>query len=196
MGPAKQGPPAAGAPDVPYLEKMLSQKLTVSWQQKRFSTSFASRYRGRLLARGTAGRLLLRTRLAPTAPWRIMHRHFIPSSRLEWIARISRSKTSQNLICETNTVGVELLAVNKWSCVFAARIVPNECCRAILSRLSNLAWWIPIFSLQLIKSRPWEGGKCCTRTQPHYDNSARLQPELGAIVSTRHAAKSIRSARL
>jgi hypothetical protein len=39
---------------------------------------------------------------------------------LQLIVRISPKKTSQSLICETSTVGVKLLAVNRWSCVFAA----------------------------------------------------------------------------
>jgi hypothetical protein len=68
--------------------------------------------------RGAARCLLLR--LAATERRRIMPRHFIRPSRLQLIVRISPNKTSQSLICETNTVGVKLLAVNRWNCVFAA----------------------------------------------------------------------------
>ena len=90
-------------------------------------------YRGRL-ARRAAARLLLRMRLATVERRRFMPRHLIPLSKLKLIARISRSKTSQNLICETNTAGVDLLAVNKWSCVFAAWIALSECCSALSLR--------------------------------------------------------------
>jgi hypothetical protein len=86
---------------------------------------------------GTAGFLLPRMRLATTERRRIMPRHLIRFSRLERIARISPSKTSQSLICEINTVGVELPTVKEWSCVFAARIVLSECCSALLNSLAR-----------------------------------------------------------
>ncbi len=72
------------------------------------------------LGRGAARCLLLRLRLATTERRRIVPRHFIRPSRLQLIVRISPNSTSQSLICETNTVGVKLLAVNRWNCVFAA----------------------------------------------------------------------------
>jgi hypothetical protein len=72
------------------------------------------------LGRGAARCLLLRLRLATTERRRIVPRHFIRPSRLQLIVRISPNNTSQSLICETNTVGVKLLAVNRWNCVFAA----------------------------------------------------------------------------
>jgi len=68
----------------------------------------------------TAKCLQLGLRLATTERQRIKPRRLIRSSRLQRIARISHSNTSQSPICETSTVGVELLAVNKWNCVFAA----------------------------------------------------------------------------
>jgi len=71
------------------------------------------------LRRGAARCLLLWLRLATTERRRIMPRHFIRPSRLQLIVRISPNKTSQSLICETSTLGVKLLAVNRWSCVFA-----------------------------------------------------------------------------
>src|ERR1700737_886369 len=76
--------------------------------------------------------LLPRLRLATTERRGIVPRHPIRLSRLQLIVRISPNKTSQSLICETNTVGVKLLAVNKWNCVLAARIVLSECSSALL----------------------------------------------------------------
>jgi hypothetical protein len=64
---------------------------------------------------GAAGCLLLRLRLATTERRRVVPRHAIRFSRLRLIVRISPNKTSQSLICEANTVGVKLLAVNKWN---------------------------------------------------------------------------------
>ena len=71
------------------------------------------------LGRGAAKCLLLRLRLATMERRRIVPRHFIRPSRLQLIVRISPNNTSQSLICETNTVGVKLLAVNRWNCAFA-----------------------------------------------------------------------------
>ncbi len=63
--------------------------------------------------------------------------------RLQLIVRISSNRTSQSLICDTNTVGVKLLAVNKWNCVFAACIVLSECSSALLNISAR---WISMFS--------------------------------------------------
>jgi hypothetical protein len=65
------------------------------------------------LRRGAIERLLLRIGLATTDRRRIDPRHPMRPSRLDRIARISPSKILQSLICEANTVVVELRVVNK-----------------------------------------------------------------------------------
>jgi hypothetical protein len=92
---------------------------------------------------GAACCLMLRLRLATTGRRGIVARYLIRLSKPQLIVRISPNKISQSLICETNTVGVELLAVNKWNFVFAARIVLSECSSALLD---TPARWISMFS--------------------------------------------------
>jgi hypothetical protein len=87
---------------------------------------------------GAARCLLLRFRLATTERRPIVPRHLIRLSRLQLIVRISPNRTSQSLICETNSVGVKLLAVNKWNCVFAACIVLSECSSASLNTSASM----------------------------------------------------------
>jgi len=101
---------------------------------------------------GTARCLPLRLRLATTERRRIMPGPLVSLSRPQLIARISPNKTSHSLICETKRAAVKLLAVNKWNCAFAARIVLSECNSALLN---GSARWISMFSPQLTESPIW-----------------------------------------
>jgi hypothetical protein len=47
-------------------------------------------------------------------------------------------KTSQSPICETNAVGVELLAVNRWSCVLACLNSAQRVHQRIITRSPGL----------------------------------------------------------
>jgi hypothetical protein len=77
--------------------------------------------------------MLPRLRLATTERRVIALRPLIRFSKLQLIARISFNRTSQSSICETNAAGFELLKVNEWNRVFAARIVLRECSTALLN---------------------------------------------------------------
>ena len=78
------------------------------------------------LGRGAARCLLLRLRLVAAQHLFVALPLRIRFSRLQLIDRISFNRTSQSSICDVNAAWVEPRAVNKWNCVFAARIVFNE----------------------------------------------------------------------
>jgi hypothetical protein len=69
---------------------------------------------------------LLRVRRAGSERQLVTPRRPIRFSRLQLIDRISSSRMSQSSICDVNTAGVELRAVNKLKRDFAVRIVFNE----------------------------------------------------------------------
>jgi hypothetical protein len=75
---------------------------------------------------GTARCLLLRLRLVAAEHLFVALPLRIRFSKLQLIDRISFNRTSQSSICDVNTAWVEPRAVNKWNCVFAARIVFKE----------------------------------------------------------------------
>jgi hypothetical protein len=133
-------PPFADSYDLLSGSKLLRSGFMLIVSRRHYLVCF-ERFAG--LSCGAARCLLPRLRLATTERRRIVPRHFIRPSRLQLIVRISPNRTSQSLICETNTVGVKLLAVNKWNCVFAARIVLSECSSALLNVSAR---WISMFS--------------------------------------------------